>query len=229
MKKIKKYEVPIFILLLFGVSASIDWLYKRNSYHLFLFIYLGCWLALTAFLHIRKVKYRKAIVLPLITLYAVVVIYNGVATKTYESYAAFKDAGGYTIVDIPDEAYDCRFAFHSSIIRQFSMYSFTLDEDVYRQFIENVLAEYKVDFQDEMNRKYGYAHWYGMKVADCNDPSYALDDFPVGLPFEKVSDTPIEDYTTILYSPTDTGSRSFGVVALPEERRLLCYEFSAIR
>ena len=82
---------------------------------------------------------------------------------------------------------------------KYYMYSFTLSEESYNDYKEAVLKEYSVDLSDEEQLAYGYAHWHGMKVSDVNkdNPDYTLDDFPFGLPFEKIIEDDINDLAGI--------------------------------
>ncbi|MDE7252560.1 MAG: hypothetical protein K2O32_06420 [Acetatifactor sp.] len=179
----------------------------------------------------EKKKLRKDIlfiVIPFMVFFLICYITD--IPRTFTSLEDFKKAGGICKFEIPEGAYDCRYAYrHPFILSKQSLYSFVLTEEDYNEYIKGVEEDYKLPKPDD---KYGYGHWYHMKVSDCKDPSHEApmyDDFPVQLPFEKITDIPIEDYTIIIYYPKGIGTMSYGLLVKPEEYRIVCYDFESIR
>lgn len=131
----------------------------------------------------------------------------------------------YLVYDIPNELNEFRSVNKNGLFMKYYMYSFVLNEESYNAYKEAVLREYSVDISNEEQLAYGYAHWYGMKVSDVNkdNPDYILDEFPFGLPFEKIIEDDINDYSIILFSPVGTGTRQFGVLCNDAEHRIVCY------
>ena len=68
----KKYRLPIILLLIFEAVAVTLWLAKNNLFYLFNFSYIGCSIALGVFLFIRKYKHARRIVQLLVGLYMLV-------------------------------------------------------------------------------------------------------------------------------------------------------------
>ena len=142
-----------------------------------------------------------------------------------------KQCRNYLVYDIPNELNEFCSVNKEGLFMKYYMYSFVLNEESYNAYKEDVLSKYSVDLSDEEQLSYGYAHWYGMKVSDVNkdNPDYILDEFPFGLPFEKIIEDDINDYSIILYSPTGTGSRQFGILCNDAEHRIVCYYAAQIR
>lgn len=168
------------------------------------------------------------IVTTLAVLFIICFITN--SPRTFTTLKDFKRAGGSCNFEIPEGAYDCRYAYKQPIfLSKQSLYSFVLEENAYNEYIKAIEEKYKLP---NPTSEHGYGHWYHMKVSDCKAPNHGstmFDDFPVQLPFEKVTDTPIEDYTIIVYYPMGTGITSYGLLVKPEEYRIVCYRFDAIR
>lgn len=137
--------------------------------------------------------------------------------KNYTTQEQFRNAGGAILFEIPENASGCRYAAYRSTGSKAYFYSFELDKDPFEKYI----ADNRPADEGEW--------WYGRKVKDCNDPEYGFDDFPAGLPFESVTDDPIENYEVISYSPLGIGTRSYGMVADPDTYRIVVYEFKTIR
>ncbi len=137
----------------------------------------------------------------------------------------------YLVCDIPNELNEFCSVNKNGLFMKYYLYSFVLNSESYNAYKEAVLRKYSVDIFDEEQLAYGYAHWYGMKVSDVNndDPGYILDDFPFGLPFEKIIKDDIDDYSILLYSPTGTGTRCFGVLSNDMESRIVCFYADQIR
>lgn len=137
----------------------------------------------------------------------------------------------YLVYDIPNEANELCFVNKNGLFMKYYCYSFVLDAESYNAYKEAVLKEYSVDILDEEQLAYGYEHWYGMKVSDVNkdNPDYNLDDFPFGLPFERIIEEDINDYSILLYSPRGTGTRQFGVLSNDTEHRIVCFYADQIR
>lgn len=142
-----------------------------------------------------------------------------------------KQCKNFLAYDIPNELDEFCFAYKNGLLMKCRLYSFVLDEESYIAYKEGVLKEYSVDILDEEQSAYGYAHWYGMKVSDVNkdNPDYTLDEFPFGLPFERIIEDDINDYSILLYSPCGTGTRQFGVLCNDTEHRIVCYYAGQIR
>lgn len=137
--------------------------------------------------------------------------------KNYTSPEQFRKAGGSILFEIPDNASDCRYAVYKSIGSKGYFYSFELDKDSFEKYI--------ADNHTSDESKW----WYGRKVKDCNDPEYEFDDFPAYLPFESVTDDPIENYEVIRYDPLGIGTASSGTVIDPDTYRVVVYNYKTIR
>ena len=72
MKTVKKYALPIMLLVVFETIAITLWLTKGNIFYLFNFSYIGCSIALGVMLFIRQYKYARRIVQLLVGLYMLV-------------------------------------------------------------------------------------------------------------------------------------------------------------
>lgn len=171
----------------------------------------------------RKIKWMiGACIVPVIILW---VLYS-TRIRVGSDRAEFeKQDINFLAYDIPNEADELCFAYKKGLFMKCRLYAFVLEEESYIAFKDGVLEKYSVDFSDESQLAYGYAHWYGMKVSavDTDDPDYPLDDFPFGLPFEKIIEDDISDYSILLYSPSGTGSSQFGVLCDDAEHKIVCY------
>lgn len=114
---------------------------------------------------------------------------------------------------------------------KYSLYSYILSEEDYEAHKEAVLKRYSVDLQDEDDLRYGYAHWYGMNVSDINEdtPDYGLNNFPFGLPFNKVTKNDISGYKVLIYYPKGTGARCFGMLVDDARYEVVCFYSDQIR
>ena len=68
----KKYRLPVIMLLIFEIVAITLWLTKDNLFYLFNFSYIGMSISLGMFLLIRKYKYARRIVQLLVGLYMLI-------------------------------------------------------------------------------------------------------------------------------------------------------------
>ena len=68
----KKFLLPIFLLMIFEAMAVTLWLAKDNLFYFFNFSYIGCSIALGVFLFIRKYKHARRVVQLLVGLYMLV-------------------------------------------------------------------------------------------------------------------------------------------------------------
>ena len=68
----KKYRLPVIMLLIFEIVAITLWLTKDNLFYLFNFSYIGMSISLGMFLFIRKYKYARRIVQLLVGLYMLI-------------------------------------------------------------------------------------------------------------------------------------------------------------
>ena len=68
----KKYAMPLMILVIFETIAVTLWLTKDNLFYLFNFSYIGLSISLGTFLFIRKYKHARRIVQLLVGLYMLV-------------------------------------------------------------------------------------------------------------------------------------------------------------
>ena len=59
MKTLKKYFLPIAMLVVFETIAVVLWLSNNKIFYLFNFTYIGCSIALGIFLFIRGFKYAR--------------------------------------------------------------------------------------------------------------------------------------------------------------------------
>ena len=62
MKTLKKYGLPLLLLLVFESIAVILWLTKDNLFYLFNFSYIGCSIALGLFLFIKGYPHARRVV-----------------------------------------------------------------------------------------------------------------------------------------------------------------------
>ena len=62
--KMKKYAMPIIMLVVFETIAITLWLTKGNLFYLFNFSYIGLSISLGVFLYIKKYKYARRTVTP---------------------------------------------------------------------------------------------------------------------------------------------------------------------
>ena len=65
----KKYAVPLIMLIVFETVAVVLWQTKDNLFYLFNFSYIGISVAAGVFLFIRKYKYARRVVQLLVGLY----------------------------------------------------------------------------------------------------------------------------------------------------------------
>lgn len=72
MKKIKKYSIPILLLIVFEAVAVTLWLTKDNLFYLFNFSYIGGSVSLALFLFIGKQKHARRVAQLLVGLYMLV-------------------------------------------------------------------------------------------------------------------------------------------------------------
>lgn len=138
--------------------------------------------------------------------------YSGISTDSME---AFKSAGGLIYYDVPENAMDEKFYFRNLPGYKVSLYSFTL-EDGYEEYLEG------------LSKEHGQDKWVGKQVSECKDSEYPLDDFPTGLPFGKVTETDIENYTLVAYTPKNTGSTTYGIVVYPATHRFVYFYFRSM-
>lgn len=161
---------------------------------------------------LQVIGITAAMVLGFIILMFFVFFYSN--TKTYETQAQYKEAGGILLYEIPEQASDCRYAVMRTALSKTDCYSFSLDEASFAAFTESFAAR-------------GDDAWYGRTVQDYNaDASVRESDrLPVSLPVSAVTDStlPLTEYTIIDYSPTGTGSRSGGLLADAEHCRLVVF------
>ena len=68
----KKYRLPVLILIVFEAVAVTLWLTKNNAFYLFNFSYIGCAISLGIFLFIRQYKHARRVVQLLVGLYMLV-------------------------------------------------------------------------------------------------------------------------------------------------------------
>ena len=68
----RKYAVPLIMLIVFETVAVVLWQTKDNLFYLFNFSYIGISISLGIFLFIRKYKYARRIVQLLVGLYMMI-------------------------------------------------------------------------------------------------------------------------------------------------------------
>lgn len=68
----KKYAIPLIMLIIFETVAIVLWQTKDNLFYLFNFSYIGISISLGIFLFIRKYKYARRIVQLLVGLYMMI-------------------------------------------------------------------------------------------------------------------------------------------------------------
>ena len=152
---------------------------------------------------------------------------------TYTDFDKYKKDKGYVLYPGEAEgAYDYKcIRRHVGILGGIDAYSFSLSEKDYENYIKELETEYKLTSLDENDLKYGYAHYYGIKVKEINalNDGYILDDFNEGRYLDLISDMPVDEYTVILYDPTGTGSEYRGIFANPDSKRIICYRGGTIK
>lgn len=75
----KKYLIPIIMLVVFETVAVTLWLTKDNLFYLFNFSYIGISISLGLFLFVKKVKYARRIVQLLVGMY--MLVYLGIISN----------------------------------------------------------------------------------------------------------------------------------------------------
>jgi len=154
-----------------------------------------------------------------------------VGTWKYDSFEELNSAHPVKIhVDIPVGATDQRAVYKGTGIGYSSIYSFTLNENQYQQFIKDMYDEFDIGFDpDGAHPGHGYAEWYMMNIVDAANIDNELDRFPVYLPFDEVIDENINDYVIIVYSPVGSGTIGCGIIANPDTGRIVVYSEGHIR
>ena len=145
--------------------------------------------------------------------------------RRFTSQESFERAGGRLPFNIPAAAYDREYFMQNRFISEVYICSFCLDGEDYNSFKSELEYNYRLLSEEEKDRRYGYARWYGMKTAECFDPEYPLNDFPINLPYDMVTDQNIADWDIIVYLPTGTGGRSCGIIASPDKKEMICFAF----
>ena len=79
MKDIKKYQLPIIMLIVFEAVAVTLWLTLGNIFYLFNFSYIGVSVALGVFLYVKKYKHARRITQLLVGLY--MLVYLGIISN----------------------------------------------------------------------------------------------------------------------------------------------------
>ena len=79
MKDIKKYQLPIIMLIVFEAVAVTLWLTLGNIFYLFNFSYIGVSVALGVFLYVKKYKHARRIAQLLVGLY--MLVYLGIISN----------------------------------------------------------------------------------------------------------------------------------------------------
>lgn len=181
-----------------------------------------------------KVTYTKKILISkgrvLFAFFLILIIFGctRLGTKKYKTQERYEKADGIILYEIPENAKDCRFAIYKFVLIKNYLYSFELDQNFFEEYIAGIVEHYELNV-DDSDKQYGYRKWYGMKVGDCNDPDYTLDDFPVNIQFDAVIDDAIEDYEVILYSPYGSSSNSYAIVVNRNTNRVVVYYSKAYR
>ena len=75
----KKYSIPIIMLVIFETVAVTLWLTKENIFYLLNFSFIGCSIALGLTLFIRKYKHARRVTQLLVGLY--MLLYLGVISN----------------------------------------------------------------------------------------------------------------------------------------------------
>lgn len=70
--KVKKYFLPLSMLVIFETVAVTLWLTLDNTFYLFNFSYIGISISLGMFLYVKKYKYARRIAQLLVGLYMLV-------------------------------------------------------------------------------------------------------------------------------------------------------------
>lgn len=166
-----------------------------------------------------KIKKNIPLIIAALILIAVLALllipgtkYSGMRPKDMDE---FKSNGGLIYYDVPENATDEEFYLRYLPGYKVSLYSFSIDDGF-------------DEYMDELNKEHGDNKWVGRLVSECSDPEYPLDDFPTGLPFEKVTETSIENYTLAAYTPKNTGSTTYGIAVYPETHRFVYFYFRSM-
>ncbi len=188
----------------------------------------------------RSVK-KLLVIIAIIVFVVVIVLPVGLlltATASMTDEESGTDIAGFEAeynryfgIPIPPSATEFNYYKDDIKVRKSGVCSFVLPQSEFDAYQKDIIERYKVDTQDEGNLSYGYGHWYGMRVCDINadNPGYILDEVPEAIHFEKVINDDIGGYTVLLYSPTGTGTRSFGIFVDNSSRRVVCYYNATIR
>ena len=144
----------------------------------------------------------------------------------YNSAQEYEENGGWTPYDIPPNAQNVRYLVKKNGpgIHKNVEYSFSLSEYDSEQYIESLIEEYDLKSTDETDLNYGGAHWYNMKVSECNNPDYSYDDFPINAIVDNIYNDSIDDYIIIVYRPAGTGSISQGVIFDEKTHTFICFD-----
>lgn len=175
----------------------------------------------------KKITIAVAVTLTLIAVLTIFII-SITRIRTFTNIEDYMAANGMILFDVPSNAHDCTFAIRKSIISELYLYSFSLEKSEYEQYINRLVDEYNLNSENEKDKNYGFAHWYEMRVSDCNS-DYKLDNFPTELPFDVLTDDNIGEYTIIVYSPRNTGSKCYGLIVNRNTMKVICFYFDAIR
>ncbi len=89
--------------------------------------------------------------------------------------------------------------------------------------------DYKEILERASKHKYGFENAYGADVEDFIDLEYELDNFPIGLPYEKVISDDIKDYTLLIYYPSGCGSVTEGIAVNEETHRFVVFYGGTIK
>ena len=170
-------------------------------------------------------KKRLAAVLLLLAAAGIGLLCYAGRYRSYETYAAYASHGGRTPVPFPEQAENCRFVLRNLLIAKQYLYAFTLPEKAAADFEAELTESFRLDSAEENDLKYGYAHWYGKTAGACAGQDEGLDAFPLHLAFSRVTDRDVRGAKILVYSPTGSGSRSFGVLTFPDTREYICYEY----
>ena len=154
-------------------------------------------------------------------------------TRSYSDFEKYKKDNGYVLYHgDPKGAYDFKcIRRHIGILGGIDAYSFSLSDEDYESYMEELKTEYNLTSEDENEKKYGRAHYYGIKVKDINalNDGYTLNDFKSGDFLDLITDMPVDEYTVMVYDPTGTGSVYSGIFVNPDTNRIVCYRGGSIK
>lgn len=168
-------------------------------------------------------KKSKPLVITAVLLLCIALLGWRSRPRIYTSAADYSAANGKMMYSLPEQAENCRFLIQKHLIGKFYIYGFSLSAADADAYTASLVREYKLDSTDENDQKYGYAHWYGKTAAECAESEYELEQFPIHMPFFRITDRDIASAKILVYLPYNTGSRCSGILRFPDSGEFICF------